>query len=222
MDITKVIIADDHPLVRDSIALLLRKQSDFEVIGQAENGEDAVKLVGELSPHVIIMDIEMPKMDGLEATRQIKAAHPEVSVLVLTVHDDDEYVSALLDAGAAGYMLKSVYGEELIQAIRTVRLGEFVLGSQVGHQILKNLGIHSEKEVYLKTGGKLSAREVEVLKLVARGMSNNEITNSLDITLRTVKGHLVDIFSKLGVGSRTEAIITSLRSGILSIEDLKC
>lgn len=220
MEKTTVLVADDHPLVRDSITILLQKQCDFEVVGQATDGEEAVKLVDELSPDVVVMDIEMPRMDGLDATRQIKDTHPETSVLVLTVHDDEEYVAALLDAGAAGYLLKSVYGEELVQAIRAVRLGEFVLDSQVARRVLRNLALRSKEEVMLKTGGKLTPRELEVLKLVARGMSNNEITNSLGITLRTVKGHLVDIFSKLGVGSRTEAIITCLRNGIISVDDL--
>ena len=135
MNKTTVLVADDHPLVRDSIAVLLQKQSDFEVVGQAADGEEAVKLVGELSPHVVVMDIEMPKVDGLEATKQIKASHPESSVLALTVHDGEEYVAAMLDAGAAGYLLKSVYGEELVQAIRAVRLGQFVLDPQIGRRV---------------------------------------------------------------------------------------
>ena len=135
MDKTKVLVADDHPLVRDSIATLLEKQYDFEVVGKAANGEEAVKLVGELSPNVVVMDIEMPGVDGLEATKQIKAGHPEASILVLTAHDDEEYVTAMLDAGAAGYLLKSVYGEGLVQAIRSLRLGEFVLDPQIGRRV---------------------------------------------------------------------------------------
>ncbi len=220
MEKTTVLVADDHPLVRDSIALLLQRQSDFEVVGQAADGEEAVKLVNELSPHVVVMDIEMPKIDGLEATKQIKASHPEASVLALTVHDDEEYVAAMLDAGAVGYLLKSVYGDELVQAIRAVRLGEFVLDPQVGRKVLRAFSSRSSQPVQLKAGGKLSAREIEVLKLVAKGMTNSEITQALNISLRTVKGHLVEIFSKLGVGSRTEAIITCLRAGIISVDDL--
>jgi NarL family two-component system response regulator LiaR len=135
MEKTTVLVADDHPLVRDSISVLLQRQNDFEVIGQAADGEEAVKLVNELSPHVVVMDIEMPGVDGLEATKQIKATHPEASVLALTVHDDEEYVAAMLDAGVAGYLLKSVYGEELVQAIRAVRLGEFVLDPQIGRRV---------------------------------------------------------------------------------------
>lgn len=220
MNKTTVLVADDHPLVRDSIVLLLQKQNDFEVVGQAADGEEAVKLVGELAPHVVVMDIEMPKVDGLEATKLIKANNPEASVLALTVHDDEEYVAAMLDAGAAGYLLKSVYGEGLVQAIRAVRLGEFVFDPQVGRKVLKAFSNRSSQPIRLKAGGTLSAREVEVLKLVAKGMTNSEITQALNISLRTVKGHLVEIFSKLGVGSRTEAIVTCLRAGILSADDL--
>ncbi len=178
------------------------------------------KLVGELSPNVVVMDIEMPKIDGLEATKQIKASHPEASVLALTVHDDEEYVAAMMDAGAAGYLLKSVFGEELVQSIRAVRLGEFVLDPQIGRKVLRAFPSRSSQPVQLKTGGKLSAKEIEILKLVAKGMTNSEMATTLYITLRTVKGHLVEIFSKLGVDSRTEAIITCLRAGILSIDDL--
>ena len=220
MDRTTVLVADDHPLFRESIVQLLEKQADFEVVAQAADGEEAVRLASELSPDVVIMDIEMPKVDGLEAARQIKATHPEASVLVLTIHDDEEYVAALLDAGAAGYLLKSVYGEELVQAIRAVRLGEFVLDPQVGRRVLRAFALRSTKPVQLGAGEKLSAREVEVLRLAARGMSNSEIAEALHISLRTAKGHLAEIFSKLGVGSRTEAIIHCLRAGILSLDDL--
>jgi len=213
-------VADDHPLLRDGIVHLLEKQADFEVVGQAANGEEAVRLVNELSPDVVVMDIEMPKVDGLEATRQIKATHPETSVLVLTVHDDEEYVAALLDAGAAGYLLKTAYGEGLAQAIRVVRFGEFVLDPQIGRKVLRAFTLHSSKPVQLKAGERLSAREMEVIRLAARCMSNSEIAESLYISLRTVKGHLSEIFSKLGVCSRTEAIITCLRAGILSLDDL--
>lgn len=220
MDKMTVLVADDHPLVRSGIAQLLTEQGDFDVVGQAANGEEAIKLAGELSPDVVVMDIEMPGIDGLEATRQIKTARPTTCILVLTIHDDDEYVAALLDAGAAGYLLKSVYGEELVQAIRAVRLGKFVLDPEVGRRVLRAFAPRPNKAVQLKAGERLSAREVEVLKLAARGMSNGDIADALRVSLRTVKGHLAEIFSKLGVGSRTEAIATCLRAGILSMEDL--
>lgn len=215
-----VIVADDHPLLRDGIVHLLQKEADFEVVGQAADGEEAVRLVTEMSPDVVLMDIEMPKLDGLEATRRIKASHPEIPVLVLTVHNDEEHIAALLDAGAAGYLLKTTYGEELVQAIRAARLGEFVLDTQIAPKVFRAFTLRSNKPVPLKTGEKLSAREIEVLKLAARGMSNSEMAENLYISVRTVKGHLAEIFSKLGVGSRTEAITTCLRAGVLSLDDL--
>jgi DNA-binding NarL/FixJ family response regulator len=220
MNKIKVLIADYHPLIRDSISYLLRKHSDFEVVAQAGDGEETIKLVDELSPDIVVLDIEMPKVDGLEATRQIKSRHPEASVLVLTVHDDEEYVEAMLEAGANGYLLKSVYGEELLQAIRAIKLGEFVFDSRIGSRVIRNFTTRYGKNTGEQARGNLSARELEVMKLVARGMTNSEITNSLGISLNTVKRHLMEIFSKLGVGSRAEALSSSLRSGILSMEDL--
>jgi DNA-binding NarL/FixJ family response regulator len=215
-----VLIADYHPLIRDSIKYLLQKYNDFEVLAQAGDGEETVKLVDELCPDIVVLDIEMPKVDGIEATRQIKSRHPEVSVLVLTVHDDEEYVEAMFQAGANGYLLKSVYGEELLQAIRTVKLGEFVFDSRIGSKVIRNLTTRYSRSNNEQARGSLSARELEVMKLVARGMTNSEITDSLGISLNTVKRHLMEIFSKLGVGSRSEALAFSLRSGIISMEDL--
>ncbi len=219
MNKTTILIADDHPLLRDGIVHLLEKEADFEVVAQAADGEEAVRLASEKSPDVVVIDIEMPKVDGLDATRQIKATHPEASVLVLTVHDDEEYIAALLDAGASGYLLKTTYGEELVQAIRAVRLGEFVLDTQIGPKVFRAFTLRSNKPPSLNTREKLSAREMEVLRLAARGMSNSEMAEALYISPRTVKGCLGDIFSKLGVGSRIEAITTCLRAGILSLDD---
>jgi NarL family two-component system response regulator LiaR len=215
-----ILVADDHPMLRDGITQLLQKEADFEVVGQAADGEEAVKLAVEKSPDIVLMDIEMPKIDGLEATKQIKASHPETSVLVLTVHDDEEYIAALLDAGVAGYLLKTTYGKELVQAIRSVHLGEFVLDTQIGPRVFRAFALRTNKTVSLKAGEKLSAREMEVLKLAARSLSNNEMAEILFISPRTVKGHLSDIFNKLGVSSRTEAITACLRAGILSLDDL--
>ena len=215
-----VIVADDHPLVRDGIVHLLKKRPDFEVVGQAADGEEAVKLVNEKSPDVVVIDIEMPKIDGLDATRQIKAVHPETSVLVLTVHDGEEYIAALLEAGADGYLLKTTYGEELVQAIRAVRLGEFVLDTQIGPKVFRAFTLRPNKPAPLNTGEQLSSREMAVVKLAGRGKTNEEIADTLHVSLRTVKGCLTEIFSRLGVASRTEAITTCLRTGVLSLDDL--
>jgi DNA-binding NarL/FixJ family response regulator len=220
MNKTTILIADDHPLLRDGILHLFEREADFEVVGQATDGEEAVKMAAEKAPDVVVMDIEMPKLDGLDATRQIKAAHPETSVLVLTVHDDEEYIAALLEAGAAGYLLKTTYGKELVQAIRAVRMGEFVLDTRIGPKVFQAFTQHSNKQVPPSTHAKLSAREMEVMRLAAWGKSNSEIAEELFVSPRTVKGYLSDVFSKLGVNSRMEAITVCLREGILSLDDL--
>ncbi len=220
MNKTTILIADDHPLLRDGIVQLLMKEADFEVVGQADDGEEAVRLASEKSPDVVVMDIEMPGVDGLDATRQIKAAHPETSVLVLTVHDDEEYIAALLEAGAAGYLLKTTYGRELVQAIRAVRLGEFVLDTRIGPKIFHAFTRRSNKQVPVNASGKLSPREIELMRLVGQGMTNKEISKEIGVSLRVVKGYLSDIFSKLGVGSRVEVITSCLHAGILSLDDI--
>jgi DNA-binding NarL/FixJ family response regulator len=218
---TTVLLADDHPLLRQALRDLLRKEDDFEIVAEAGDGEEAIRLATQLRPDVIIMDISMPKLDGLEATRQIKAACPEIAVLALTVHSDDESIIEILQAGAAGYVVKSVFGDELVQAIRAVVTGDMVLSPSIGQRLLKYAARYPTKPVLLKAGEKLSTRELEILKLTARGMMNKDIALSLGLDLRTVKGHLSNIFSKLGVGSRTEAVITGLRARFLSLDDLQ-
>lgn len=220
-ELTTILLADDHPLLRQSIRNILEKQPDFRVVGEVENGEDAVKLANEMNPNVILMDITMPKMDGLEATRQIKEAHPEIAVLVLTIHSDDQHIVSILQAGAAGYLTKSVFGEEVVQSVRGVVAGEMVLSSSIGKRLLQHAALHPSKPVSLDAGEKLSIREIEIIRLAARGMSNKLIADELGLSLRTVKGHLANIFSKLDVSSRTEAVITGLKIGFLSIEDLQ-
>jgi DNA-binding NarL/FixJ family response regulator len=220
MDKTTILIADDHPLLRDGIVQLLVKEADFEVVGEAADGEEAVRLVSEKSPDVVVMDIEMPKVDGLDATRQIKNNHPGTSVLVLTAHDDEEYVAAVMDAGATGYLLKTTYGKELVEAIRAVRLGEFVLDTRIGPRVFRAFARCSNRQVPLNAGEMLSDREAELAKLVGQGMTNEEISQEMGVSLRAVKGHLSDIFSKLGVSSRVEAITACLRTGMLSLDDI--
>ncbi len=216
-----IVLADDHPLLRKALRDLLEKEADFAIVGEAGDGEEAVKLATETLPDVIIMDISMPNLDGLEATRQIKARCPNVAVLVLTVHTDDECILEILQAGAAGYLVKSAFGDEVVQAVRAVVTGEMVLSPSIGQRLLKQAARYPTKPVLLEAGEKLSARELEVLKLTARGMSNKEIAQTLEIKLRTVKGHLADIFSKLRVASRTEAVMAGLRVGFLSMDDIQ-
>ncbi len=217
---TSIILADDHPVVRKALRNDLEKEADFIVLAEASDGEEAVRLVDEFIPDVIIMDIGMPNVNGIEATRQIKASHPDIIVLVLTVYDDVEHILGILESGADGYLTKNILVEDIIKSIRSVVAGETVLSPQVFQQVLKYALRHSTKPVRLYNGVKLTTRELEILQLIARGISNKEIANELNISARTVKSHMVDIFRKLDVSSRTEAVITSLRTGFINISDI--
>jgi len=174
-----------------------------------------------MNPDVVVMDINMPVLDGLEATRRIKSKSPQIAVLALTVHTEDEYVLDILQAGAAGYLVKSVYGDEVIQAVRAIATGDMVLSPVVGKHLLKHAARYPTKPLMIADGEKLTTRELEIMKLTAQGRSNKDIAKILGINLRTVKGHLTEIFSKLRVGSRTEAVITGLRAGIISVDDIQ-
>jgi NarL family two-component system response regulator LiaR len=218
---TRIVLADDHPLLRKALKDLLEKESTFEIVGEAGDGEEAVRLAAEITPHVVIMDISMPNLDGLQATQQIKARYPDIAVLVLTVHTDDECILEILKAGAAGYLIKSAFGEEVIHAVRAVATGDMVLSAPIGQRLLKQAARFPTRPVLLEAGEKLSIREMEVLKLTARGLSNKDVASALGIKLRTVKGHLADIFSKLRVASRTEAVIAGLQAGFLSLDDIQ-
>ena len=218
---TRILLADDHPLLRQSIRSVLEQEGDLVIVGEACDGEEAIRLADELRPDVILMDIAMPKLDGLEATRRIKASHPDIAVLVLTIHSDDQHIIGILEAGAAGYLTKSVFGEEVVQAVRGVVAGEMVLSPAIGQRLIKQAARYPTKAVPLEIGEKLSIRELEIIKLAALGMSNKNIAVELGITLRTVKGHLSEVFSKLNVGSRTEAVIAGLRAGFISIDDIQ-
>jgi NarL family two-component system response regulator LiaR len=221
-EITRVsiILADDHPLMRLALKDVLRKEVGFEIVAEARDGEETVRLVNELQPDIVIMDISMPKLNGVEATRQIKANCPNTAVLVLTVHADSEHLFSILEAGAAGYLVKSVYGDEIVNAIRSVISGEAVLSTPVAEILVKQALRLQTNSVVIAGLDKLGVREMAVLKLAASGMSNKEIAHTLDVSLRTVKSYLSSIFLKLRVSSRTEAVVIGLRSGILTLDDL--
>ena len=219
MSLIKILLADDHPMLRQGIRHRLEQEPDLEVAGEAGDGEEAIRMARELTPDVIIIDIGMPKINGLEATKQIKAENPAISILVLSVHDEEEYIIGVLEAGASGYLLKSSYGEELVNAVRSVGTGEFVLHPAVFQRLFaraRNRQLNPALPVKLE---KLTPRESEVLQLVARGMSNKGIALNLGIGLRTVKGHLLNIYAKMGVSSRTEAVLSALREGRINLED---
>jgi len=212
-----VLIADDHPLVREALHRALDVEEDMKVVAEASDGEEAVKLASELKPDVVVMDIVMPKVNGIEATRKIKEIAPDTAILILTAYDDEEYVLGLLDAGAAGYLLKSARGRDLVGAIRAIRAGESVLHPNIIARLLKRATVTAVKEN--KTQGLLSERESEVLRLVALGMSNKEVAEELFLSQRTVKAHLTNVFNKLNVASRSEAIVKGLQWGLVTLEN---
>lgn len=218
---TRIILADDHPLLRQALKDVLAKQPDFEVVAEVGDGIEAVKFAAELAPNVVIMDISMPNLNGLEATKQIKTKFPQIAVLVLTVHNDNEHILSILQAGAGGYLTKSVYGDEVVHAIRALVSGEMVLSPSVSHQIIRYASQHIGKPLNLGSGEKLTTREMEILILAAKGISNKDMALKLDLSLRTIKGYLADLFLKLNVASRTEAVIVALRKGILTLNDLE-
>jgi two-component system, NarL family, response regulator LiaR len=217
---TRILLADDHPMLRKGIRELLEREQDFEIVAEAGDGDEAVRLVEELKPQVLVMDIGMPKLSGLEVTKRIKAKNLSTAVLILTIHDEDEYILGLLQAGVSGYLLKSVYGEELVNAIRSVRTGEFVLHPVVGQKLLKRIVSLQPKPIKLESITQLTNREIEVLKLAAMGKCNKDIAIELGIGVRTVKGHLFSIFFKMKVNSRTEAVLQALKRSWISLEEV--
>ena len=219
MNTIKIILADDHVVVRQGTRQLLEREHDIEVVGEAGDGEEAVRLASQLKPDVIIMDIAMPKLSGIEATRQIKELLPSAMVLVLTGYDDDEYIFSLLEIGAAGYLLKDVSGDELINAIRLVYAGEPVLHPVVTRKLMTRFKPQAAEPTEPHTLNLLSEREMEVLKMAAKGGSNKSIGEALFISVRTVQAHMRSIFNKLGVGSRSEAIVYGLRRSWFTLED---
>jgi NarL family two-component system response regulator LiaR len=212
-----VILADDHALVREGTRRLLEAEPDMQVVEEAATGPEAVAAVERVHPDVVIMDIAMPGGGGIEATRAIKACFPQTAVLALTAYDDDQYVIALLDAGAAGFLLKNVHGRELVEAVRAVHRGEAVLQPGVAARAFKRMAGGAPKIPLPENV--LSEREMEVLREAARGLANKEIARRLGVSVRTVHTHLGNIFSKLQVGSRTEAVLQALRRGWVRLEE---
>lgn len=221
MDKIRIVLVEDHVLVREGTKDMLNRQPDFQVVAEAGDGEEAINLVSELCPDIVIMDIELPKINGIEATKRIKASNPAISVLVLTAYDNDQYIFALLEAGAAGYLLKDASTSELIQTIRAVYAGELVLHPIVARKVINYFAKHtsSVRAKESEEPDPLTEREMDVLKLASKGMTNREISQNLVISIRTVQVHLSNIFGKLKVGSRTEAVLHALRKGWLKLED---
>jgi DNA-binding NarL/FixJ family response regulator len=221
MDITmvekiRVILADDHTILRDGIRSLLADEADIQLIGEAEDGRAAVRMACELRPDIVIMDIAMPLLNGLEATRQIKRHLPETEVLILSMHDNEEYIRQVLAAGAMGYILKDAAARELIEAIKTVRRGEAVLSSAITRLVIED---------YLRWGdvqpqdenSNLTPREREVLQLIAEGYTNKEIAGILCLSIKTVQAHRANLMGKLGLHDRGELIKYAIQKKIIEI-----
>ncbi|MCS7058408.1 MAG: response regulator transcription factor [Meiothermus sp.] len=205
----RILLADDHPVVRAGLVGLLSSQPDFEVVGEAADGQEALRAVERLLPQVVLMDLRMPGMDGVSAIRQIRSRFPQVQILVLTTYDTDSDIVRAVEAGATGYLLKDVPREELFRAVRLCARGEAVLSPPVAARLLGRMRGPAEEN--------LSLRELEVLALVARGLSNKEIARKLKISEATVKTHLLHTFSKLGVDDRTAAVTVALQRGLIRL-----
>jgi two-component system, NarL family, response regulator LiaR len=216
----KILLAEDHAVVRESIRESLSREPEFEVIGEAGDGEEVIKLARQLSPDVIIMDISMPQLNGIEATRQIKTFKSSVAILILTAYDDEQYIFSVLSAGAAGYLLKDIGVNDLVEAIKTVYKGESILHPSIAKKVLNKFRTSKEESAKEKESDLLSERESDVLKLAARGLSNVAIAKELHLSVSTIESHLRAIFNKLGVGSRTEAVIESMKRGWLTLKDI--
>jgi len=217
----RVLIADDHPLICFALRKIFEEYDDIEVVAEVRNGEAAVKAAFELNPDIMVIDITMPVLNGLEATRQIKANNPSVLILILTVHSDIEHIFGIFEAGADGYMTKSVLGQDVIHSIRGLIAGETVLSPQIFKLILEHAIRYPIKLAILNKTEHLTAREQEILLLAAKGMSNQEIAERLSLHTSTIKSHFVGIFSKMDAGSRTEAVLKALRCGVITLSDLE-
>jgi two-component system, NarL family, response regulator LiaR len=215
-----IILCEDHLITRQGIRRLLEDEPGLTIVGEAGNGEEAVSLVADLKPDVVVMDIAMPKMNGIEATRQIKLNNPGSGVLILSAYDDDEYVFASLKAGATGYLLKNIGRDELVHAIKAVYKGEPALDPQIAKKVLNYFRLPDKAPSIEEGYEHLSEREIAIIKLAAKGLTNKDIANNLHLSYRTIEGRMRDIFNKLGVGSRTEAVLYGLKMGWFTLEEL--
>ena len=218
----RLIIVDDHDFVRAGIKAMLSGEQDLEVVGEATDGHEALDLCGRLRPDLVLMDVRMPRVDGLAATRSIKRIHPEISVLILTMHENEDYLLEAVRAGAAGYVLKDAPQTELVTAIRKVLDGETTLNRSLATGLLQRLAnetsgsIQSRRKLgRAELSQPLTPRELEVLELVALGRTNREIASDFVISVGTVKNHVEHIIAKLGASDRTQAVVRGLEFGLI-------
>jgi DNA-binding NarL/FixJ family response regulator len=218
METIKIVLAEDHALMRAGTRHILEQYPDFQVVGEAEDGQQAVELIKNLKPDIAILDIRMPKLNGIEVVRYVKSLSPNTKTLMLTAYDDDEYILALMEAGASGYLLKTAHEKELVDSVRGVYLGEPVLHPAIAMKIARLWAQRGTAPQPVLTE-QLSARETEVLELAARGLRNKAIAEKLGISTRTVEGHFNGIFTKLGVSSRLAAILEAMSRHLVTINE---
>jgi DNA-binding NarL/FixJ family response regulator len=208
-----VLIADDHPLIREGLSKILSLNDDIKIIGEARDGREAVKMTMKTHPDVVLMDINMPHMNGIEAARVIKSELPQTGIIALTIHDDQEYIDEMIESGVSGFLLKDVEPETLVQSVREVSKGKSLF--EEDHRGKKT----ADRKTYLKRDGleELTRRELDVLQLIAKGMCNKDIAESLFISEKTVKNHLTNIFRKINVDDRTQAALFAIKKGIVKL-----
>jgi DNA-binding NarL/FixJ family response regulator len=213
MDTIRVLIADDHQLFRDGLKALLLSAPDTEVVGEAATGKEAIRLAAESQPDVILMDLQMPDMDGIEATRRIVRTSPHINVLMVTMFEDDQSVFAAMRAGARGYVLKGAKHDQMLRAIRAVGSGEAIFSPSIAARMM-NFFAASRSVIPEEVFPDLTDREREILNLIARGESNADIADALTISVKTVRNHVSNIFSKLQVADRAQAVIRAREAGL--------
>ena len=219
----RILIADDHALLRQGIRNFLSLESDFEIVGEAADGEETIRRASELRPDILLLDINMPKGNGIEVATRLRETHPEIRILALTIHDDENYMMKMIQSGAAGYLLKDVEPSMMVQAIRRVHAGESFVEPSLTAKLFRGITDREAQKPAPQAPGmsesdKLSAREIEVLRLIGRGMSNAEIARELYLSEKTVKNHLTNIFRKIQVSDRTQAVLFAIRHKIVLIE----
>jgi two-component system response regulator NreC len=216
MDKMRLVLADDHTILREGIRALLEDQPDMTVVGEAQDGRQAVQLAHDLRPEMVLMDIGMPLLNGLEATRQIKRDHPEIHVLVLTMHENEEYIHEVLAAGASGYILKQAAASELVAAIRAVHRGDAVLSPAITRVVIQDY-LHSEAAQPVTASNELTAREREVLQLIAEGHTGKEIAELLCLSVKTVQAHRTNLMQKLDLHDRGDLIKYAIQKKIIEV-----
>jgi DNA-binding NarL/FixJ family response regulator len=214
----RVVLIDDHTVLRDGLKLLLSLERDLEVVGEAASGNEGVQVATAARPNVVVTDVGLPDIDGVEVTKQLRERVPETRVLVLTVHDEDHYIFTLMQAGASGYLLKNSAGEDLVSAIRAIASGKPWLQPEIAQRLMNfaaGIPVSPEKRGIDSLIEPLTGREIEVLKLLAGAASNKEMADHLLISPRTVETHLANIYGKLGVRGRTEAMLWAINEGLV-------